>query len=47
MQFNSIDVEDNDDILSTISWINKNTEKDALIVGENHWRGFMGNISRG
>lgn len=41
MQFNSIDVEDNDDILSTISWINKNTEKDALIVGENHWRGFM------
>ena len=41
MQFNSIDVEDNADILSTISWINKNTEKDALIVGENHWRGFM------
>ena len=41
MQFNSIDVEDNDDLLSTIAWINKNTEQDALIVGENHWLGFM------
>lgn len=41
MQFNSIDIEDNDDLLSTIAWINKNTEQDALIVGENHWRGFM------
>ena len=41
MQFNSIDVEDNDDLLSTIAWINKNTEQDALIVGESHWRGFM------
>ncbi len=41
MQFNSIDVEDNDKLLSTIAWINKNTELDAVIVGENHWRGFM------
>jgi hypothetical protein len=41
MQFNSIDIEDNDDLLSAIAWINKNTEQDALIVGENHWRGFM------
>ena len=41
MQFNSIDVEDNDDLLSAIAWINKNTEQDALIVGENHLRGFM------
>jgi hypothetical protein len=41
MQFNSIDVEDNDDLLSTIAWINKNTEQDALIVGESHLRGFM------
>lgn len=41
MQFNSIDIEDNDDLLSTIAWINKNTEQDALIVGESHWRGFM------
>ncbi len=41
MQFNSIDVEDNDNLLSTITWINKNTEQNALIVGETHWRGFM------
>jgi hypothetical protein len=41
MQFNSIDVEDNDDLLSAIAWINKNTEQEALIVGETHWRGFM------
>jgi hypothetical protein len=41
MQFNSIDVEDNDDLLSAIAWINKNTEQDALIVGESHLRGFM------
>jgi hypothetical protein len=41
MQFNSIDIEDNDDLLSTIAWINTNTEQDALIVGESHWRGFM------
>ena len=41
MQFNSIDVENNDDLLSTIAWINKNTEQDALIVGESHLRGFM------
>jgi hypothetical protein len=41
MQFNSIDVEHNDDLLSAIAWINKNTKQDALIVGENHWRGFM------
>lgn len=41
MQFNSIDVEDNDDLLSAIAWINKNTEQDALIVGESDLRGFM------
>ena len=41
MQFNSIDVEHNDDLLSATAWINKNTEQDALIVGESHWRGFM------
>jgi hypothetical protein len=41
MQFNSIDIEHNDELLSTIEWINKNTEQNALIVGESHWRGFM------
>jgi hypothetical protein len=41
MQFNSIDVEDNDELLSAIAWINKNTAQDAFIVGESHLRGFM------
>jgi hypothetical protein len=41
MQFNSIDFDDNDDLLSAISWINNYTEQDALIVGGNHFRGFM------
>lgn len=41
MQFNTIDINDNDDLLSAIAWINKNTEKNALIVGESHLRGFM------
>jgi hypothetical protein len=41
MQFNSIDIEDNDNLLSTIAWINENTEQDSVIVGESHWRGFM------
>ena len=41
MQFNSLDIKDNGKLLSAISWINKNTEPDAVIVGEKHWRGFM------
>jgi hypothetical protein len=41
MQFNSLDIKDNGKLLSTIDWINKNTEPDAVIVGEKHWRGFM------
>ena len=41
MQFNSLDVEDNDKLLETIENINRSTEKDALIVGAKHWRGFM------
>ena len=41
MQFNSLDIEDNKNLLSAIVWLNKNTERDAIIVGEKHWRGFM------
>jgi hypothetical protein len=41
MQFNSLDVRDNGKIMSAIAWINENTEQDAVIVGEKHWRGFM------
>jgi hypothetical protein len=41
MQFNALDVNDNEEILSAISRINSHTEKDAVIVGAKHWRGFM------
>jgi hypothetical protein len=41
MQFSSLDVRDTGRLLSTIEWINQNTEPDAVIVGEKHWRGFM------
>jgi hypothetical protein len=41
MQFNSLDIQDNDKIMSAIAWINQNTEQNAVIVGEKHWRGFM------
>jgi hypothetical protein len=41
MQFNSLDVQDNNNLLMTITKINENTEHNAIIVGEPHWRGFM------
>jgi hypothetical protein len=41
MQFNSIQLEDNDRMISAIAWINNNTEPDAAIVGQKHWLGFM------
>jgi hypothetical protein len=41
MQFNVLDVDDNDALLDTIERINQSTERDALIVGAKHWRGFM------
>jgi hypothetical protein len=41
MQFNSLDIQDNDNLISAIVYINKNTEHNAIIVGEPHWRGFM------
>ena len=41
MQFNSLQLNDNYKMISAISWINKNTQSNAIIVGEKHWRGFM------
>lgn len=41
MQFNSLDIKDNNYLLTAIEWINHNTEKNAIIIGEKHWRGFM------
>jgi hypothetical protein len=41
MQFNSIAVKDTDELLKTINWINENVPKNATIIGEKHWRGWM------
>jgi hypothetical protein len=41
MQFNSLDIKDNGKMISAIDWINHNTEQDAVIFGQKHWRGFM------
>ncbi|MFY9565400.1 MAG: hypothetical protein WAQ29_03545 [Nitrososphaeraceae archaeon] len=41
MQFNSIAVKDTGELLRTINWINENVPKDAIIIGEKHWRGWM------
>jgi hypothetical protein len=41
MQFNSIAVRDTGELLKTINWINENVPKDAIIIGEKHWRGWM------
>jgi hypothetical protein len=41
MQFNSISIEDNYELLKTIAWINENTPKNATLIGEKHWRGWM------
>jgi hypothetical protein len=41
MQFNSLDVQDNNNLLLAIEQINKNTEHNAIVVGEPQWRGFM------
>jgi hypothetical protein len=41
MQFNSLDIQDNKNLLMAIAQINENTEHNAIIVGEPQWRGFM------
>jgi len=41
MQFNSIQLKDNDKMISAIEWINSNTEHNAVIIGQKHWLGFM------
>ena len=41
MQFNSLDISPNDNLIDLISWINKNTDPNSVIVGAKHWRGWM------
>ena len=41
MQFNSLDISHNDNLIDLISWVNKNTDPTSLIIGAKHWRGWM------
>ena len=41
MQFNSIDIADNSDLLSTLAWLNNNTSTNSIIYGDPHLRGWM------
>ena len=41
MQFNSLNISDNDNLIDLISWINTNTDPNSLIIGRKHWRGWM------
>src|SRR5215210_5525391 len=41
MQFNALDIYDNDNLIDLVSWINNNTDPHSLVIGEKHWRGWM------
>jgi hypothetical protein len=41
MQFNALDINDNDNLIDLVSWINNNTDPHSLIIGEKHLRGWM------
>jgi hypothetical protein len=41
MQFNSIDITDNEDLVMTIDWLNNNTDSDSIIYGNLHFKGWM------
>ena len=41
MQFNTVEIRDNAKVISSINWINNNSEKNALIIGDKYLDGFM------
>ena len=41
MQFNSIDIVDNRDLLYILDWLNNNTSANSIIYGDPHLRGWM------
>lgn len=41
MQFNSVDIKDNQMLVSAIEWMNNNTAPNSTIVGPSHLRGWM------
>ena len=41
MNFNSLKIKDNSDLLKSIDWINSNTPDNSTIIGTKHWRGWF------
>lgn len=41
MQFNSIDIVDNEDLVMAIDWLNNNTGSDSIIYGSLYFKGWM------
>ncbi|HXT82817.1 MAG TPA: hypothetical protein VN704_00465 [Verrucomicrobiae bacterium] len=41
MNFNSLQIKDNQDLLKSIEWINSNTPENSIIIGTKHWRGWF------
>lgn len=41
MQTNVVDIDHNQDLLTTIEWINKNTQSNETVYVENHLKGWM------
>jgi hypothetical protein len=41
MVFNTLDVDDNHDLIKAIDWINSNTTDESTIIGTKHWRGWF------
>jgi hypothetical protein len=41
MNFNSVKITDNTDLLNSIDWININTSNNSVIIGSKHWRGWF------
>ena len=41
MNFNSMKIKDNPDLLKSIDWINSNTPNNSIIIGSKHWRGWF------
>ena len=41
MNFNSLKITDNTDLLKSIDWINSNTSNNSIIIGSKHWRGWF------
>ena len=44
MQFNSIDIVDNEDLIMAIDWLNNNTDSNSIIYGGTYFKGWMNTL---